>query len=94
MAEEKKIITRHTVTLDRRESAAITGVLDVISFDEENVLAETDMGILVLRGNGLHVNRLNLDNGELSVDGEIFALSYEEHVAGKGKSNLLGRLFK
>ena len=96
MQEEKKAksVSRHTVNIDRRENIIITGVIDVISFDEETVITETEMGILLIRGGNLHVNRLNLDNGELAVDGEINNITYEDHNNfGKSKS-LLGKLFK
>ena len=96
MQEEKKVknISTHTVSIDRRENIMITGVMDVISFDEETIIAETEMGILLIRGGNLHVNRLNLDNGELAVDGEINNVTYEDHNNfGKSKS-LLGKLFK
>lgn len=96
MPEEKKVksASRHSVNIDRRESAAITGMIDVISFDEETVIGETEMGVIIIRGSNLHVNRINLDSGELGVDGEIASITYEDHAGyGKGKS-LLGRLFK
>ena len=96
MAEEKKSsASRHALTIDRRERAVVTGMLDVISFDEETVIAETEMGILVLRGNNLHVSRLNLDNGELDLDGEIMSVAYEDSPGvGKAKGSFFGKLFR
>ncbi len=96
MADDKRMSApRHSVTLDRRENVAITGVLDVISFDEATIIADTDMGVLIIRGGNLHVNRLNLENGELEIDGEIISLNYEEQNSyGKGKSSFIGKLFK
>ena len=94
MIEEKKSASRHIVTIDRREAVNVSGVLDVISFDEEAIISETEMGVLLIHGSNLHVNRLNLDSGELSVDGEISNVSYEESGFGKNKSSLLGKLFK
>ncbi|MDR1001604.1 MAG: sporulation protein YabP [Clostridiales bacterium] len=95
MPDEKKSSSRHSVLIDRRNSVSITGVLDVISFDEETIIAETEMGVLILRGINLHVNKLNLDSGELVVDGEISSVTYEDsgHF-GKNKQNLLSKLFK
>ena len=95
MADEKRSGGRHTVVLDRRESVSVTGVLDVISFDEETIIAETEMGVLILRGENLHVNRLNLETGDLEVDGVISHISYEDS-AGYNKSgkSLLGKLFR
>ena len=95
MADEKRPSGRHTVVLDRRESVSVTGVMDVLSFDEETIIAETEMGILVLRGDNLHVNRLNLESGDLEIDGGISHLSYEDSAGyGKGGRNLLGKLFR
>ena len=94
--EKKKNTSRHAINLVRRESLAATGVLDVISFDEETIIAETELGMMIIRGINLHVNRLNLENGELSVDGEIDSLTYEDsggYIKGGGKS-LLGRLLR
>ena len=96
MPEEKKTsASRHMLTIDRRERVTITGLLDVISFDEETVIAETEMGILVLRGNNLHVSRLNLDNGELDLDGDITSVTYEDApAAGKSKGSFFGKMFR
>ena len=95
MTGEKRVGSKHTVTLERRENIGVTGVLDVVSFDEEAIIMDTELGILIVRGVGLHVNRLNLDSGELEVDGEIISLNYEEgHSYGKGKPKFLGKIFK
>jgi len=95
MADERKHTGRHNVVIDRRESVAVSGVTDVVSFDEENIVCETEMGVLVVRGNNLHVNRLNLDEGELEVDGEIENIGYEDDmIIGKGKNSLLSKIFK
>lgn len=85
----------HKVSLSARNSANITGVKDVLSFDAGEVLLETELGILMLRGNELHVNRLSLEKGEVDVDGRIDSLTYSD-TNGYGKSNesLLSRLFK
>ena len=94
--EEKKpkSASRHSLMIDRREKVAVTGMIDVISFDEETVIGETEMGVIIIRGSNLHVNRINLENGELAVSGEIEGITYENPGGyAKGKS-LLGRLFK
>jgi len=95
VADEKRSSGRHTVVLDRRESVSVTGVIDVLSFDEETIIAETEMGVLVLRGENLHVNRLNLETGDLEIDGEISHLLYEDSAGyNKGGKTLLGKLFR
>ena len=55
MAEGTKKDTRHKLTLEDRERMSITGVIDVLSFDEESIIAETEKGMLILRGNNIHV---------------------------------------
>ncbi len=95
MAEDRKSATKHNVTILGRENISVTGVLDVLSFDEENIIMDTEMGVLILRGINLHVNRLNLDKGELDIDGQIESLNYEESGSyAKGKSSILGKIFK
>ncbi|MDR1914055.1 MAG: sporulation protein YabP [Clostridiales bacterium] len=94
MPPEKTSPSRHTVSIDRRNAVSVTGVLDVISFDEETIIAETEMGVLIIRGLNLHVNRLHLDSGELSVDGEITSITYEENGIGKSKQNIFSKLFR
>lgn len=95
MADEKRPSGRHTVLIDRREAVSVTGVIDVLSFDEETIIAETDMGVIILRGDNLHVNRLSLETGDLDIDGAITHLSYEESIGyGKSGKNFLGKLFR
>ncbi len=95
MADERKSPMKHRVIMEQRESVAMTGILDVISFDEEMILAETDLGMIVIKGLGLHVNRLNLDNGELDIAGEVTSLAYEDTTGfARGKSSFLSKLFK
>ena len=81
----------HTVILEGREKLSISGVIDVQSFDEEQVLLETVRGMLVVRGLGLHVERLQLEAGELIVEGEVGLVEYDDSVQPRG--GLLGRLF-
>lgn len=81
----------HTVILEGREKLSVSGVVDVQSFDEEQVLLETVRGMLVVRGQGLHVERLQLEAGELIVEGEIGLIEYDDSVQPRG--SLLGRLF-
>jgi sporulation protein YabP len=92
--EKKRVPTRHSLTIDKRESVNVSGVTDVISFDEESVIGETELGVIIIRGVNLHVNKINLDSGELSISGEIDGITYENPgSAGKSKS-FMGRLFK
>ena len=94
LAEERKKDTRHRMILEDRERMSITGVIDVLSFDEESIIAETEKGMLILRGNNMHVGKLNLDEGEVSVDGLIDTIEYSEGGNSKGKNSFLNRIFK
>ena len=69
---------------EEREKLRVTGVSDVQSFDEEQVLLETGKGMLIVRGQGLHVEKLQLDAGETVVRGEISLLEYDDSVPPRG----------
>ena len=96
MPDEKRITSKHRIVMEKRENIEITGVLDVISFDEETIIVDTEMGVLIMRGAGLHVNKLSLEAGELEVDGEIVSLNYEDQTGyKKGKAgSLFGKMFR
>lgn len=85
----------HKLILNNRRSCNLTGVNDVLSFDENEIILETEQGMLMIKGMELHVNRLTLDKGEVDVDGRIDSLTYSEQsgMGAKGES-LLSRLFK
>jgi sporulation protein YabP len=92
MAEK---VFKHSVIIENREKAFITGVADVDSFDEDVITARTENGALILRGVDLHVTKLNLEAGELNVSGQIFSLVYEDAAKlAQGKNSFLGKIFK
>ena len=93
--EENKLNKSHKIAVTNRNIASITGVLDVISFDITEVLLETEQGMLHMKGKDLHVNRLNLEKGEVDVEGTLDALSYSQiPTTLKKTEGLLGKLFK
>ncbi|GFI02848.1 MAG: sporulation protein YabP [Lachnospiraceae bacterium] len=85
----------HKLILNNRRSCNLTGVNDVLSFDEHEIILETEQGMLMIKGMELHVNRLTLDKGEVDIDGRIDSFTYSEQssMSAKGES-LLSRLFK
>lgn len=93
MAEEKRKNGRHTLELVEREQLRIGGVLEVLSFDEEGVMMETSCGLLLLKGQGLHVGRLDLEAGEVSVDGMVESIAYSDGTFAE-KHSIFGRLFR
>lgn len=85
----------HRLSLMDRENMTVTGVKDVMSFDETEVLLETGMGMLTIRGSDLHVNRLTLEKGEVDVAGKIDSLTYADVGTYKRQGEtLLRRLFR
>ncbi len=88
--EDKKM---HNLIMENRERLSLTGVKDIHSFDDELVLVETELGILTIKGFDLKMNKLNLDNNELIVEGKIVALIYSEQDMAK-KGGMFGKIFK
>ena len=88
-------MTSHKITVNNRKNAAITGVSDVLAFDLNEVLLETAQGMLMIKGNDLHVKRLSLEKGEVDIEGGIDSFLYSD-IAGTGKQqeSFLGRLFR
>ncbi len=85
----------HKVAITNRKSCSLNGVNDVLSFDIHEILLETEQGMLMIKGDDLHVSRLSLDKGEVDVDGKIDSFTYSD-VAGGGHKNesLLAKLFR
>ncbi len=83
----------HTLILDNRKILTLSGISNVDSFDEGSVVAYTDIGELSIKGNNLHIAKLNLDTGEMVLDGEIVSMVYSnnQNVSSKG---ILSRLFR
>lgn len=95
MAEEKRNYGKHSVSIENRNKIIVTGVIDVSSFDEENISAETTMGYLTVKGSNLHISKLNMDSGELLIDGDADSLVYTNLKDEKnGKSSLFSKMFK
>lgn len=82
----------HKVTLVQRERLEITGVEEVESFDENTIIMSTNLGALIVRGEGLHIETLSLDGGALKVEGRVESLTYEE--VNEAHGGLLSRLFR
>ena len=93
--EEKKIPKDHKLVIHNRKESTISGVIDVLSFDLNEVLLETEQGMLMVKGMDLHVNRLNLEKGEVDLSGNIDSISYSDVQSTiKHQENLFGKLFR
>ena len=85
----------HKIVLNNRNQGDLTGILDVISFDENTIVLDTDMGLLTIKGKDLHVNRLSLEKGEVDLSGNIDSIAYSDvHAEQKQGENLFARLFR
>ena len=80
----------HKLTLNSRKELSMTGVTEVVSFDENCVVVKTDLGTLVIQGSALQLKQLTPEGGNVAVEGEISALSYEQPRGGGWFSRLLG----
>ena len=94
MAQEERrpgMEGEHHIFLEEREGLTVSGVEEVESFDENTIIMDTVRGTLVVRGEGLHIEKLSLDGGDLRVEGRVNALIYD--TDGRERGGWLGRLF-
>ena len=80
----------HKLSLDQRKSLTMTGVTEVVSFDENTVVLKTSLGVLTIHGRQLQLKNLSLDGGQVAVDGVVSALIYEEPRPTGGLRRLFG----
>lgn len=82
----------HKLSLNERKNLTMTGVTEVVSFDDTMVVLRTALGTLEVQGQELQLKTLSIDGGQVAVDGHISALLYEEPRNSGG--GLFGRLFR
>lgn len=94
--EDKKNFsnTIQNIILENRENMSITGVSDVLSFDDQIIIVETELGLLTIKGENLKINKLNIDTSDFSLNGKINSVSYSETTFEGKNSNLLSKIFK
>lgn len=85
----------HQCHLENRGAVNLTGIKEVVSFDDTQIIMDTEFGLLTLKGKELHVSRLTVELGELDVEGTIDSLIYSSNEAHRrtGKT-ILANLFK
>lgn len=96
MAEEKKLPERdhQNITLRDRKKLLITGVHNVDSFNEECIVVDSELGLIVIRGLDMHINKLDVESAALDVEGEIVVIEYVDQTAPQRKSGFLSGLFR
>ena len=93
--EERVMQKNHKLVVNNRKTSMVTGVIDVLSFDLNEILMETEQGMMMVKGTDLHVNRLSLEKGEVDLSGNIDSISYSDvHAGAKQGENLLSKLFR
>lgn len=91
---QKSTPAPHTCVLKNRAETSLTGVREVVAFDENQVILDTDLGLLTVKGQGLHVSRLTVEKGEMDVEGQIDSLVYSSNEAyRRSGQSWLSRLF-
>ncbi len=76
--DEERTMGNHLLSVENRQRLNATGVLDVDHFDEKTVVILTNLGVLTVEGENLHINRLNVENGDIAIEGEIDRLGYAD----------------
>ena len=95
VVEEKKMIKKvHNIILEDRRVLTVSGVSDVDSFDEEAAVLFTELGELTVHGSALHMNKLNVESGEVSIEGDIQSLSYRDEIPRGSGGGLFSRIFR
>lgn len=95
--EERKNLTNNIVqnlVLENRGKLSVSGVLDVLSFDDQIVIIETELGLLTVKGEDLRINKLSIDTSEVVVEGDIYNMGYSEKDMDKKTGGFLGKIFK
>lgn len=95
--EERKQLSSNIIqnlVLENRGKLSVSGVNDVLSFDDQIVMIETELGLLTVKGEDLRINKLSIDTSEVIVEGDIYHLSYSEKTMDSKGGSFLGKLFK
>ena len=94
MQNDSIIIGNHEVKMTDRKNIYLTGVKKIISFDPEEFLIETNMGVILLKGEGLELVKLDTTDGNVKIKGKINGLNYVEGKDSKKSESLITKLFK
>ena len=100
MIEERKSMNMtntnivQNLVLENRGKLSVSGVNDVLSFDDQVVMVDTELGLLTVKGENIRINKLSLDTSEVIVEGEISGLLYSQNKQEKSSGTLLSKIFK
>ena len=82
------------IILENRGKLSISGVLDVLSFDDQVIMVETELGLLTIKGENLRITKLSIDTSEVIVEGNISYLAYSNKEVEKNKGSIISKIFK
>jgi len=85
---------KSNLLLDSRKKLQLTGVLEVVSFDDGRIILNTKIGTLDIKGDSLKVNKLDVQNGEVIINGRINSMNYNDKNVSKNKENIIKKLFQ
>ena len=97
MMEERKNINSNAIQnliLENRSKLSVSGVLDVLSFDDQIVIIETELGLLTIKGETLRINKLSIDTSDVIIEGNVNSLGYSNSDFQKKGGNILNKIFK
>lgn len=84
----------HEIRITERSIINLTGIKKISSFDEEEFLMESNMGIILLKGEGLEIVKLDTHDGNVKIKGNLISLAYIENIKKNKEESLLSKLFK
>lgn len=93
MPEYSNLIGQHNVIMEERKKLVLSGVLEVISFEEDNAELKTTLGDLTVRGSDFKMENYNSETGDLNISGNVYAFVYTNDNA-ENKGGILKRIFK
>lgn len=91
--QDKTIKQNHNMILENRKNLSISGITDVDSFDEREIILYTQLGELTIQGRELHIDAMSVETGDMTITGDIWALIYGDKDK-KGPISALGKLFR
>lgn len=97
MLDERKqnnISVMQNVVLENREKLNVTGINDILSFDDQVVILSTDLGMLTIKGSELKINKLNIDESEVKIEGNIASISYSQDSPERKSEGIFSKIFK
>ena len=97
MVEERKtnnINIMQNLVLENREKLNVTGINEILSFDDQVVILSTELGMLTVKGSELKINKLNIDESEVKIEGNIINIGYSQNIDDKKNDSIFSKIFR